>query len=244
MNPSMGSKWPKILPPLTQEEEAISNDFMSYWHQVLPKRYGLVEKFNHGYATKQNRKYFKSTLEIGAGLGEHLSYECLQDEQIASYVAVDIRQNMVEQLRDRHPEIRAIQADCQGQLDFEDGHFDRILAIHVLEHLPDLPRAVREMYRLCNKHHGFLKVVIPCEGGFLYSLARRISARRIFEKRYKMSYDWFISREHINRPDEILEELAKYFELESSSYFPLIIKSMAMNICVGATLRPRKNFLS
>ena len=39
---------------------------------------------------------------------------------------------------------------------------DRVLAIHVLEHLPDLPRAVAEMHRLCNKATGKLYVVLPC----------------------------------------------------------------------------------
>ena len=34
--------WPKILPELTSEQERISDDFMHYWHEVLPKRYGVV----------------------------------------------------------------------------------------------------------------------------------------------------------------------------------------------------------
>ena len=36
-----------------------------------------------------------------------------------------------------------------------DGYFDRILAVHVLEHLPNLPAAIRECYRLCNKTKGY-----------------------------------------------------------------------------------------
>ena len=43
-----GGKWPKVLPPLTAEQQAISDDFMQYWHEVLPKRFGIVERFNHG----------------------------------------------------------------------------------------------------------------------------------------------------------------------------------------------------
>ena len=39
-------------------------------------------------------------------------------------------------------------ADCQQRLPFEDGSFDRALAIHVLEHLPNLPAAVAEIHRL------------------------------------------------------------------------------------------------
>src|SRR5215470_14444673 len=42
--------WPKTFPVLTPEQRATSDDFMRYWHEVLPRRYGLIERFNHGYA--------------------------------------------------------------------------------------------------------------------------------------------------------------------------------------------------
>jgi hypothetical protein len=83
--------------------------------------------------------------------------------------------------------------------------------------------------------------VIPCEGGLAYSLARKISAQRIFEKRYKQSYRWFIDREHINRPQEILEELSPYFEVTHRSFFPLKLPLVFSNLCIGLTLRPKKN---
>ena len=43
------TKWPKVLPPLSDEQRRISDDFIHYWHEVLPRRFGLVEQFNHGY---------------------------------------------------------------------------------------------------------------------------------------------------------------------------------------------------
>src|SRR5690349_20198224 len=42
-------KWPKTFPPLTEEQKRISDDFMKAWHEVLPQKYGVIEKFNHGY---------------------------------------------------------------------------------------------------------------------------------------------------------------------------------------------------
>jgi hypothetical protein len=42
-------KWPKNVPPLDAEQLRISNDFMRHSHEVLPKRYGALEQFNHGY---------------------------------------------------------------------------------------------------------------------------------------------------------------------------------------------------
>jgi len=233
------SKWPKQFPPLTPEQERISNDFMQYWHEVLPKRYGIIDEFNHRYAVKNAPKDFSRTLEIGAGIGKHLEYENLKAEQESNYVAVDIRENMVAEIRRRFPKVKAIEGDCQQRLDFSDGYFDRVLAIHVLEHLPNLPAAVRELHRLCDKKLGVLSIVIPCEGGLAYALARRISAQRIFEKRYKQPYCWLIEREHINRPNEIFEELFPYFSIKHSSFFPIPVKLEFCNLCIGATFRPK-----
>lgn len=237
--PPISSKWPKTFPPLTEEQRRISDDFMKHWHEVLPKRFGRIEKFNHGYAVRHAPPGFLRTLEIGAGLGEHLEHERLTPEQERNYYAVELRPNMTAELQRRFPHVHAITGDCQQRLDFADGYFDRVLAIHVLEHLPNLPAAVREAHRLCDKSRGVFSVVIPCEGSLAYTLARKISAQRIFEKRYKQSYRWFIEREHINRPHEILEELRPYFTVESRSFFPLPVPLIWCNLVIGLTLRPR-----
>jgi SAM-dependent methyltransferase len=235
----ISANWPKQLPELTEEQKRISDDFMKYWHEVLPKSYGIVEGFNHLYSVRNAPKGFRRTLEIGAGLGEHLVYEKLSDEQAANYTALEVRQNMVDEIRKRFPAINVALGDCQNRLDFADGHFDRILAIHVLEHLPNLPAAIAEMYRLCDRAIGSFSVVIPCEGGFTYTMARKISAQRIFEKRYKQSYRWLIEREHLNKPIEILAELRPYFDVIHRSFFPIPIPAIACNLCIGLTLRPK-----
>ena len=232
------SKWPKVLPPLTAEQEVISNDFMHHWHEVLPKRFGVIEKFNHSYAVTHSPRGFARTLEIGAGRGEHLLYERLTPQQRSEYYSLELRPNMCQAIQERFPDIHVIQGDCQERLDFPDGFFDRLLAIHVLEHLPNLPATIAEIHRLC-RHDGCFSVVIPCEGSLAYSTARRISAQRIFEKRYKQSYSWFIDREHINRPDEIMEELGKYFEIAHSRYFPFPLPFQFCNLVIGLTCRPR-----
>jgi len=240
-NDQRAKKWPKTFPPLTAQQEEISNDFVQYWHEVLPRRYGVIDEFNHKYVVRNAPENFTHTLEIGAGNGEHLKYEKLNLAQKLNYVAVDIRENMITELRKQFPEINSVVGDCQTRMDFEDGYFDRILAIHVLEHLPNLPAAVREMSRLCDKNRGVLSIVIPCEGSLAYTLARKMSAQRIFEARYKQSYRWFIEREHINLPHEIFSELSTYFEISHARYFPIPINAKFCNLCIGATLKPRKS---
>ena len=56
------------------------------------------------------------------------------------------------------------------------------MAIHVLEHLPNLPKALTEVHRSIKKT-GTFQVVIPFERGFAYQIAREISAKRIFQSR-------------------------------------------------------------
>ncbi|MBK8203625.1 MAG: class I SAM-dependent methyltransferase [Bdellovibrionales bacterium] len=71
--------------------------------------------------------------------------------------------------------------DIQCKTKYEGNFFDRIVAIHVLEHLPDLPLAVDEFSRIL-KPDGHLDVVLPCEGGWAYEFARQISSARMFKR--------------------------------------------------------------
>jgi ubiquinone/menaquinone biosynthesis C-methylase UbiE len=230
--------WPKILPELDSAQKEISDEFMLFWHQELSSKYSLVDHFNHNFVKKTAPLNFHKSLEIGAGNGEHISYEMLNDIQAQNYIAVDIRENMLSQLKSRFPYISTLHADCTDLHKIESRSIDRVIAIHVLEHIPDLPTAINELHRVCKKD-GVLQVVIPCEGGALYSLARKISAQRIFEKKYKQSYRWFIEREHLNQPDEIYFILDKYFTIKETFYFPFLIPSTSINLCIGINLTPK-----
>jgi phosphatidylethanolamine/phosphatidyl-N-methylethanolamine N-methyltransferase len=114
--------------------------------------------------------------------------------------------------------------------------FDRIVVVHVLEHLPGLPAALDEVRRVL-KPGGLLSVVLPCDPGLAYAFARKISAERIFRQRYHLPYGWLIRREHINSPDEILSLLAERFAEIDRAYFPLRIPIAHLNLCIGVTLR-------
>jgi SAM-dependent methyltransferase len=233
-------KWPKLLPDLTPEQKTINDDFVKLWHEVLPNRFGLVEQFNHNFPVHHSKPGFLSTLEIGAGLGEHLTYEKLSPEQEANYYCNEFRENMAAEIRRRFPAVKTVVADCQQRMDMPDGFFDRAIAVHVLEHLPNLPACIKEVHRLIHKDRGQFLVVIPTEGSPAYTLARKISAERIYKKRYGGSYKWFYTREHINLPHEILEELQPYFEIERRAFFPLPFLPMTFcNLCIGLSLTPR-----
>lgn len=242
MLPSASTKWPKILPSLTQEQQRINDDFVKHWHEELAgrRRYGPIEKFNHTFPIDHSRSGFGATLEIGAGLGEHLSHEKLTATQEENYYCNELRETMAAEIRRRFPWAKTSVGDCQQRMDFPDGFFDRAIAIHVLEHLPNLPGCIREVYRLLNKERGQFLIVIPTEGSPAYTFARKISAELTYKKRFGGSYKWFHTREHINLPHEILEELAPYFTVESRGFFPLpFLPAISCNLCIGLALKPR-----
>jgi len=223
--------WPKPMPELTAEQMAIRDDYMAYFYaEVYTARFGRIQRFNHTFAARSFRPGI-STLDLGAGLGEHLEFE---DGRAGDYVALELRPEMAAEIAARYPYVTTISGDVERGLEFEVGHFDRVLAIHVLEHLPNLP-AVLEALRRLLKPGGVLSVVLPCEGGALYTLGRRLTTQRVFEKRYGVSFDWCIASEHVSTLPEIVRELDDRFARRETAWFPSRVPTFHANVCAGLT---------
>jgi SAM-dependent methyltransferase len=228
--------WPKQPPPLTPEQEAAREAFMMAWHNLLPVKYGIVERFNHGALSQlpPGRQRWR-TLEIGAGIGGHLPFEDLARQE---YHCLELRPEFCKEL-EKQPGIAGVHsADIQQRTPFDAGSFDRIVAIHVLEHLRNLPAAVDEVARIL-ADDGIFDVVLPCEGGPAYYVARHISAKPFFERRFKMSYDPIIASEHVNTLDEVLATLEPRFTAESVAYFPLGVPINAINLAIALRMKKR-----
>ena len=228
--------WPKRPPALSKEQEAAREAFMKLWHEELPTRYSIVERFNHGALARlpQTRERWR-TLEIGSGIGGHLPFEDLSKQE---YHCLEYRNEFCDVLRGLDGVEAVHEASIEGPTPFPDGAFDRIVAIHVLEHLRDLPKAIAEIKRLL-ADDGTLDVVLPCEGSLAYSIARRISAKRMFESRFGMSYDPIIANEHVNTLDEVLHLLLADFEPLQTKRFPFNVPIDAVNLCIALRLKKR-----
>jgi SAM-dependent methyltransferase len=229
------SLWPKRPPALSAEQERAREAFMAAWHQVLPRRYAGIERFNHGSVAKLPIKDGSVTLEVGAGLGAHSKFEDLTRQD---YYCLEYRQEFCKELEKLFPPSRVTWGDIEQRQQWEDGFFDRIVTIHVLEHLRNLPAALLEIRRLL-KPDGHFDVVLPCEGGLAYSLARKISAERLFRRRFGMDYTPIVRNEHVSRLEEVVHELQALFDVQTRSFFPLGIPISTFNLIVAFRLVPR-----
>jgi SAM-dependent methyltransferase len=231
------SRWPKKPRELTPDELRIRDDWMKQWldeHMTKNPSLRLVDHFNQSYALRSARRGAK-TLEIGAGVGAHCHWEDLSAQE---YYCCELREELAAKTRERFPRARTTVGDCQERLDFPDGYFDRVLAIHVLEHLPNLPKALAEIHRVLSPSGAF-SVVIPCEGGFGYDIARRISSKRLFEKRYDWDYYDYIATEHVSTAREVIEELEGRFRVDHRRFFPALVPAVDLNLVIGLTLTPK-----
>jgi SAM-dependent methyltransferase len=221
--------WPKKRPTLTEQQSSIMADWINeFLTNVKPSRFGWLTGFDNRFALRSYGSD-RHTLEIGAGTGTHVPFEPNGD-----YVALEASADLAAQIP-RRAGLSVVVADCEERLPWEDDTFDRVIAIHLLEHLYNLPAALDEVARVI-RPGGVFSVVIPCEGGKLYSVGRHFTTKRIFEARYGVSYDWMIRQDHCNTAREVLAELKDRFSVRRRTYFPSVVHTPDLNLMIGLEL--------
>jgi SAM-dependent methyltransferase len=226
--------WPKVRPVLTESQQAIYEDWEKYFLGTCkPGRLGWSSRFDHRFAARTAAPRLR-TLEIGAGTGTHLEYETEGE-----YIALEGSETLAAEIPKRDGLSVKI-VDVETTLPFDDDSFDRVLAIHVLEHLYNLPATLDQVARVL-KPRGVFVVLIPCEGGSLYTLGRRFTTKRTFEKRYDSKYDWLIRHDHCNTAREILHLLFERFAVQQRTFFPLGVPLVDVNVIIGLELGLRHN---
>ncbi len=103
-------------------------------------------------------------LEMGCGLGHLLGL--LQDD--FACVGIDIADYSIEQLKQNAPRAEGIVMSADDLSRFEEGEFSAVVALHVVEHLPDPADTIRQVYRLL-KPGGLFLFATPNPG---YNLRR------------------------------------------------------------------------
>lgn len=109
--------------------------FSMYW---FARRYyaALVRR----YAPRDGGRL----LEMGCGLGHLLGL--LQDD--FQCVGIDLIDYSVEQTRINAPKANAIQGDATDFSSFDDNSFSAVVALHLVEHLPDPETTIQDVCRI------------------------------------------------------------------------------------------------
>jgi len=231
------SIWPKSPQPLTAEESQILDEWRKYWHAELCTKIGVFDRYTESFvrALSGRTKPGARTLEIGPGLTGVA--QLLNDVRTD---AIEVDPYFASELAKALPNCNVIVADIQSDLPaLETGVYDRVVAFHVLEHLPDLPAALAQIKRAMRDDAVF-DVMLPCEGGVMYSLGRTVTTARYFKKKFNRSFDKFIAQEHVSTVAEILSLLDIEFVSEMTTFYPTRIPSPDVNLAVGLRLRKRQ----
>lgn len=183
---------------------------------------------------------FDTVVEVGAGHGEHLAYV---RHSFGRYLMTDWR---TEEMTARWPSAelakRNVEIDVQdaSRLSYADDSADRLIASHVLEHIPQPHEVLREWSRVV-RDGGTISIALPCDPGFAWRLGRNFGPRRANRAAGNRNYDYWMAREHINAIQNIVTLIDYYFPERRDHWFPLGFKSFDFNLIYVAQLINRKS---
>lgn len=203
-------------------DEGLAGYFLTKSHEWCERAYGPHASFPR-------------VLEVGAGTGVHLSHV---RHRYSEYVMTDLNMPLLDLAKAKIPDGGTVLARSEDatKLSFGDGEFDRVIATHVLEHLPEPHKVLREWMRVL-RPGGTLSLVLPCDPGFAWRLGRAVGARGKFV-RAGIEYDYWMAREHINAINNLVSFVQYYFPHErKEQWLPLRIPSMDLNLFYIAHLK-------
>lgn len=162
-------------------------------------------------------RHMEKVLEVGAGTGVHLPFV---RHGFGTYVMTDGSSEVLD--RARIPETLRGKVECRTaratRLDFPDDAFDRVIATHVLEHLPAPHEVLREWLRVL-KPGGVLSLILPCDPGLAWRLGRYFGPRRKALEA-GIDYDYWMAREHVNPITNLVTFVRHYFPERRERWWP------------------------
>ncbi|MCK4333906.1 class I SAM-dependent methyltransferase [candidate division WOR-3 bacterium] len=143
-------------------------------------------------------------LEIGSSAGYRIEGYA---EKGVKLWGVDADHDAIETAKRTGSPVNLIEADA-SDLPFPNESFDRILCVHLLEHLPDPKKAIGEMARVL-KPQGCAVIVVPCE---------RIQGDTAFAGWVRLKNLHL----HRFRPPQIARLLSGHFQIEEALFHTFI----------------------
>jgi hypothetical protein len=201
------ARFPKQRPPLPEAYRKIYEEHYKRNRQGASPASSLSQRMESWMHRKvaedlERKPASRSTLEIGAGNLNHLSYEPQSDR----YDVVEVLTELVANSR-----YRSRVAQAYGDLNEIQGpQYDRIISIAAFEHYCNLPDVVSRCRDLLAPG-GQLRVAIPSEGTPLWALGWKLTTGLEFRWRYGLDYGVLMRHEHVNSAAEIESVLRHFF---------------------------------
>ena len=198
------------------------------------ERNGLFRWIHHS-AHQRTHRYWGQfagagwVADLGCGTGDHFGYF----ESLDRVVGVDMSHGSLLASRRRFPGVRLLQADANF-LPFLNGSLSAVFSIYNLEHLYYLMDALAEIARVLEPR-GRLLVGLPTEGGFAWSLGRRLSMNRSYSTKYGVDYNRVMQIEHCNTASAVMKACRRLFTQRRRHFFPLpMLPHVHPNLTIAA----------
>ena len=155
----------------------------------------------------------RATLELGAGTLNQLPYEPTVGpyDIVEPFTGLFEGSPMLARVRHVYSDTRQVPARPQ---------YDRITSVAVFEHICNLPEVVARAGLLLNAG-GTLRVSIPSEGTWLWTLGWKLTTGLEFRLRYGLDYGVLMKHEHVNTAAEIEDVLRHFFNDLKTAVFGL-----------------------
>lgn len=193
---------------------------------------GRLEDYFKRELMKIVRDSGRPFFDIGCGTGtgfERLGYP-------KPIIGVDISMDLLKTCKARYPEAECICCDIT-RAPFRDGSVDTVFSLATLEHVFYLESFVRAIEKLLSPS-GRLYVLIPTEGGFLWSLMRNLAQLK-YSGALDFDYKRFFELEHCNKAVTIENVLHKFFVIELARRVPFRFGGNNVNLLVLFRLKKR-----
>jgi len=154
-----------------------------------------------------------ATLEVGAGTLNQLQYEpgAGPYDIIEPFASLYQGSPHLARIRNVYADIAEIPGESR---------YDRITSIATFEHVLDLPALVARCGLLLSPG-GSMRVAIPSEGTFLWTLGWKMTTGLEFRMKYGLDYGLLMRHEHVNTAAEIRAVLEYFFEAADATVFGL-----------------------
>lgn len=211
-------KWTKIYEN-TNYDSGLTGYFLKKSHEWSEKNFDRTMRFNR-------------VLEVGAGSGVHIDYV---HHQFDIYYMTDLNELFINQAKIKANNKIKFQIEDATKLSFQNNNFDRVIATHILEHVPNPHEVLMEWARVL-KPGGVLTIVLPCDPGVAWRLGRYCCARENFIKQ-GLDYDYWMAREHINPINNLVALIRTYFNDIKENWKPFGIPSIDLNLFYTVHIR-------